>query len=146
AARKLHDRADPLGDHRRHDGGSGRGPVDRLEAPPLTAMDDRELRRVFTLGNAFKEGDLPVGGTADDAVREDARRALLGATIGDIRRAVFVDDGVTAALGRSRDRRFDDDLDPLTIARVKATLLSPAAASWAARHCHALSSEVIAAV
>jgi ethanolamine ammonia-lyase large subunit len=109
-------------------------------------MDDQELRRVFTLANAFKEGDLAVGGTTDDRVRQDARRLLLAATVGDIRRAVLVDDGVTAALTRARDRGVDGDLDPLTIARVKATLLGPGAAAWAQRHADALASEVIAAV
>ncbi len=109
-------------------------------------MDDRDLRRVFTLANAFKEGDLVLGGTTDDRLREDARRVLLATTVGDIRRAVFVDDGVTAALNRSRDRRFDNDLDALTIARVKAMLLGPDAAAWARRHCGALASEAIAAV
>src|SRR5262245_39604002 len=109
-------------------------------------MDDRELRLVFALANAFKEGDVSVGGTADDRVREEARRALLATTIGEIRHAAFVDDGVTAALARSRDRRFDGDLDPLTVARIKATLLGAGAAPWAAQHCDALSSEAIAAL
>ena len=109
-------------------------------------MDDQELRRVFTLANAFKEGDRAVGGTTDDHVREDARRVLLATTLGDIRRAVFVDDGVTAALKRTRSRRYDDDLDRLTIARVKARLLGADAAAWARRHCASLASEAIAAV
>ena len=109
-------------------------------------MDGQELRRIFALANAFKEGDLAVGGTTDDRLREDARRLLLATTVGDIRRAVLVDDGVTAALQRTRDRRLDDDLDPLTIARVKATLLGPAAAGWARTHRDALASEAIAAV
>ncbi|HYS27570.1 MAG TPA: hypothetical protein VEP46_18300, partial [Vicinamibacterales bacterium] len=67
-------------------------------------MTGQELRRTFTLASAFKEGDLTVGGTADDHLREDARRALLAATVGDIRRSPPIDDGVTAALDRSRDR------------------------------------------
>jgi hypothetical protein len=29
-------------------------------------MDSAALRRVFALANAFKEGDLSVGGTTDD--------------------------------------------------------------------------------
>ena len=109
-------------------------------------MDDQELRRVFTLANEFKEGDLAVGGTTDDRVRQDARDVLLATTLGDIRRAVFVDDGVTDALKRTRDHRFDNDLDPLTIARVKAMLLGPDAAAWARRHCGSLASEAIAAI
>ena len=109
-------------------------------------MDEKELRRVFTLANAFKEGDLAVGGTTDDRLREEARRALRATTVGDIRRTALVDDGVTAALERSRDRLLDDDLDALTIARVKAILLGPAATAWARKHRDALASEAIAAV
>lgn len=109
-------------------------------------MDAQQLRRIFSLANAFKQGDLLVGGSSDDRVREEARSVLLATTVGDIRRAVLVDDGVTAALEQSRDRRLDDDLDALTIARVKAALLGPGAAAWARRHRDALASEAIAAV
>lgn len=109
-------------------------------------MNSRELRRTFSLANAFKEGDLPVGGTTDDRERQDARSLLLGTTIGEIRRTVLVDDGVTAALERSRDRRFDDDLDRLTVARVKALLLEPGATAWARIHKDALASEAVAAI
>ena len=109
-------------------------------------MGSRELRQTFSLANAFKEGDLLVDGTTDDRLREDARRALLATTVGDIRRTVLVDDSVTVALARSRDRRFDDDLDALTIGQMKALLLGPGAAPWARRHQDALASEVVAAV
>ncbi len=104
------------------------------------------LRRTLTLANAFKEGDLPLGGTRDDALRADARRELLGYRVGEIRRTRIVDDGVTDALERSRNRTWDSDLDPLTIARVKEILLSPAGAAWAHHHRTALPSEVVAAV
>lgn len=107
-------------------------------------MDD--LQRAFVLANAFKEGDLPVGGTRDDAVRADARRLLLHTTVGDIRCAPFVDDGVTAALAAARDRSHDRDLDSLTIATVKGTLLGAGGPAWASRYRHALASEVIAGV
>ena len=107
---------------------------------------DLELRRAFTLANPFKEGDLAVGGTTSDQAARHRARALLATTVGDIRRAVLVDDGVTAALDRSRDRQHDGDLDPLTIARLKDLLLSPRAAAWARRHADALASEVIAAL
>ena len=33
-------------------------------------MNPVELRRTLVLANAFKEGDLPVGGTRDDRVRQ----------------------------------------------------------------------------
>src|SRR5947207_4003662 len=47
-------------------------------------MDSQELRRTFSLANAFKEGDLAVGGTAEDGLREAARRVLLSITVGDV--------------------------------------------------------------
>lgn len=109
-------------------------------------MQSHELRRILALANAFKEGDLQVGGTADDRLREEARRVLLATPLRDLQHAVLVDDGVTDALQRSRDRRLDGDLDRLTIARMKATLLGPGVAAWARRHGDALASETIAAV
>ena len=87
-----------------------------------THMTGDELRRTFTFASAFKEGDLAVGGTADDRLRDDARRALLATTVGDIRRAPLIDDGVTAALDGSRDRHLDSELDPLTIAQRQSAL------------------------
>ena len=109
-------------------------------------MSDRTLRQFFLLANAFKEGDLAVGGTRDDDVRADARRALSAVTLGEIRRTVFVDDAVTAGLDRSRDRRFDADLDPLTVAQLRTLLLGPGGAAWTRRHRDALPSEAAAAV
>ena len=104
------------------------------------------LPQLFTLANAFKEGDLLVGGTTDDRVRDAARRQLLATRIVDIRRATFIDDGITDALERSRDRSHDADLDGLTIAQLKARLLGSNAAAWAHVHSHALASEAIAAL
>ena len=82
-------------------------------------MDAAALRHTLVLANAFKEGDLPVGGTRDDAVRAEARRALLALRVGDIRRTTLVDDGVSETLARSRDTSLDHTLDPLTIAQLK---------------------------
>ena len=109
-------------------------------------MSDGALRQLFLLANAFKEGDLALGGTREDDVRADARRALSAATLGEIRRTVFVDDAVTASLDRSRDRRFDGDLDALTVAQLRTLLLGPGAAAWSRRHRDALPSEAAAAV
>jgi ethanolamine ammonia-lyase large subunit len=109
-------------------------------------MSDGALRELFLLANAFKEGDLAVGGTRDDDVRADARRALGAVTLGEIRRAAFVDDAVTAGLDRSRDRRFDADLDALTTAALRTLLLGPGAVAWTRRHRDALPSEAAAAV
>ena len=93
-------------------------------------MDGAALRRLFTLANAFKEGDLPVGGTADDRIRHEARQQLRALTCGEIRRAALVDDGVTAALSRSRDRELDAALEAVTIEQLKATLLGVRGAAW----------------
>jgi ethanolamine ammonia-lyase large subunit len=109
-------------------------------------MDDDELRRTLVLANAFKEGDLAVGGTADDRLREEARAALAAATVGDVRRVAIVADGVTAALEASRDRQHDADLDGLTVGAIKAILLGPGAPAWVDTYGDALGSETIAAV
>ena len=105
-----------------------------------------DARRLLALANDFKEGDLLVGGTRDDRQRLDARRLLLSTTVGEIRGAVFVDDGVTDALDRGRDRRFDSELDPLSIARLKSHVLSKDGPAWVSRYARALTSEVIAAL
>src|SRR5262249_4600923 len=73
-------------------------------------------------------------------------RALGAVTLGEIRGTVFVDDALTVSLDRSRDRRFDAELDTLTVARLKALLLGRGAAPWARRHRDALTSEGTAAV
>jgi hypothetical protein len=75
-------------------------------------MDPHELRRTFVLANRFKEGDLPVGGTRDAAVRDDALRALLATRVADIRRTVLVDNRVSAAIERGRDRHHDGNSIP----------------------------------
>jgi ethanolamine ammonia-lyase large subunit len=109
-------------------------------------MDQGELRRTLALASAFKEGDLAVGGTTDDRLREDARRVLLSTSLGDIQRTVLVDDGVSAALQRSRDRRFDEELASQTVGEARRALLAPRGAEWARRYTDALSSESIAAI
>src|SRR6266545_2663774 len=109
-------------------------------------MDGHELRRILALASAFKEGDLVVGGTADDALRTEARGLLLNTSLGDIHHTSLLDDGVTAALQRSRDRRFDSELSSLTLAAVRAALLGPQGLAWASEYGGALGSEAIAAV
>ena len=91
-------------------------------------MDSRELRQTFVLANAFKEGDLLVGGTRDDRVRDDARRAILASRILDIRRSRVVDDGVSEAQERSLDRQIDAEIGALTVEQVKAILVGAGAA------------------
>src|SRR5262245_62197640 len=91
-------------------------------------MDTHALRQIFTLANAFKEGDLAVGGTRDDRVREEARQVLRAVTVGEIRQTAFLEDDVTSALERSRDRRFDGDLEPLTVERLRRVMVGPGGA------------------
>jgi hypothetical protein len=104
-----------------------------------------DLRQTFVLANAFKEGDLLVGGTRDDRVRDDARRELRATRVGSIRRTSFVDDGVSAAIDRGRDRTLDAVLDLLTIDQIKDGLLGNEGAAWARIHRDSLPSEVCAA-
>ena len=109
-------------------------------------MCSTPLLHTFALANAFKEGDLTVGGTRDDRVRAEARRELMALRVSQIRNTPFVDDGISAALERGRDRSRDSNLDPLTIAQIKNTLLSPGGPEWARLHRAALPSEVVAAI
>ena len=109
-------------------------------------MDAGELRRCLALASAFKQGDLAVGGTEDDALRAEARRALNASTISEIHRTTLINDGVTAALDRSRDTSFDHDLDSITIGGLKRILLGSGADGWTRKYRDAIKSEVIAAV
>jgi ethanolamine ammonia-lyase large subunit len=109
-------------------------------------MRDTELRNLLALANPFKEGDLLVGGTRDDAVREDARRLLLSTRLGDIDETVLVEDNISEALARSADRTLRAELARLTIADLKQILVAADCAAWVQRHRDGLASEVIAAV
>jgi len=109
-------------------------------------MDPAELRLTLTLANAFKEGDLLVGGSRDEGVRNGARAALLGASLRDFRSVALVDDGVTAALARSLAAAQARQIDHLTIAQLKRLLLGTGAAEWVDAHRDGLTSEAIAAV
>ena len=109
-------------------------------------MDAGTLRQTLALAGAFKEGDRPLVGAPDEQAREEARRALLATTVGDIHATALVDDRVTEELQRSRDRRFDAEFRFLTIGRVREALLGPDADTWVRTHGRALGSETIAAV
>jgi ethanolamine ammonia-lyase large subunit len=109
-------------------------------------MKADELRLTLTLANAFKEGDLLVGGTRDEQVREAARRSVLGTRLVDLRSTPFVSDGITDALARSLDTERAREIDHLTIGQLKRVLLGPAAAAWAEAYRDALTSEAIAAL
>ena len=109
-------------------------------------MDRDALRRTLTLASAFKEGDRAVGGGDDSALRREARQALLATTAAAMHATTLVDDGVSEALARSRDRSHDGELASWTVSRIRDTLLGPGGAEWAAARSAALGSELIAAV
>ena len=109
-------------------------------------MDPRQLRLTLALANPFKEGDAAVGGTADQRLRSEARRALLAITISDLRQTAIVDDDVTASLLAGHHRAATGALDAATIGQIKAALLGAHADAWTRRHRDGLSSEAIAAV
>ncbi|MGH3116238.1 MAG: ethanolamine ammonia-lyase subunit EutB [Gaiellales bacterium] len=107
-------------------------------------MNSQELRRMFVLANAFKEGDLLLGGTRDDRVRDEARRALLATRLGEIRQTTLVEDGVSERLARSLNRDRQAELDGLTVEQLRQRLLG---APEQVRHYRdGLASEAIAAV
>jgi ethanolamine ammonia-lyase large subunit len=109
-------------------------------------MDAQALRRVLALASAFKEGDLPVGGTPDERLRAEARLALLAARLADLHATPLIDDGVTEALQESRSRHRDGYWSTWTVADLRRVLLGDQAATWARTFSAGLSSESIAAV
>ena len=109
-------------------------------------MTRNQLSQLFVLANEFKEGDLDVGGTGDDHVREQARTALGALSLGDIARSDFVEDQVTEALHRSLDPPLAGKVAHVTVAELKRILLSPQGASWIEHHRNGVSSEAAAAV
>ncbi len=109
-------------------------------------MGTDTIKRIFVQANDFKEGDLPLGGTLDDAVRMVAKKEVAAMQLGDIAGLVLVDDGITEAIQRSLDRKLFTDISHLTVAAMKKALLGPHGGEWAARYRDALTSEMIAAV
>jgi ethanolamine ammonia-lyase large subunit len=109
-------------------------------------MDQTELRQIFVSANEFKEGDVLVGGGADEHTRLEARRSLAALRLGHLNKVVLVEDGVTEALARSLDRRVAAEVSNLSVADLKTILLSREGPAWARLHRDGLSSEVIAAV
>lgn len=109
-------------------------------------MNRKELTRLFTLANEFKEGDLSIGGTRDDQLRAEAREELGTLRIGDITNAVFVEDQITESIHRAIHPEHKADLDRLTVEDLKRILLGSDVAPWARRYRDSLSSETIAAV
>ena len=109
-------------------------------------MNRPDLLQAFVFANEFKEGDLLVGGTRDERARQDAR-ALLGALrLGYLTKTVFVEDGVSDALGRGLNSPLAAEISHLSVNDLKNILLSAEGAGWVDRYRDGLASEAIAAV
>ena len=109
-------------------------------------MNRDELIQTFALANVFKEGDLLVGGTRDEQVRQEAREALASISLGEITRTAFVEDQLTDVLHQSLDWPLANELLSLAVGDLKQFLLGHSAAAWAERYRDGLASEAIAAV
>ncbi len=113
-------------------------------------MDRAALQQVLVLANEFKEGDLALGGTRDEAVRREARARLAGLRLADLDRVALVEDELSEALAAERRAAgaggAGEGLSSLTVGALRQLLLGDGAAAWVARHGDALSSEAIAAV
>jgi ethanolamine ammonia-lyase large subunit len=109
-------------------------------------MNLSALTKTFALANEFKEGDLSVGGTRDEQLRAEARAELASLRLGEISKAVFVQDQITETLQRARDAAHADELARLTVGDLKNILLGTNGAAWARLYRDGLASEVIAAV
>ena len=108
-------------------------------------MQTAGLARMMARANEFKEGDLQIGGTRDAVERAEAREALSGVRLEKLGPASLVEDEVSKALYSALDREIAGGLARLTVADLRAALLGPKGAAWAARHSPGLSSEAIAA-
>jgi len=108
-------------------------------------MDDAGLRLTLAAANAFKDGDLAVGGTRDDRLRDEARHTLLGTALRSFRMTRLVDDGVSEALSQSLDVEVAREIDSLTIGDVRSALAGAAMPAWVSRFRDGLTSEAIAA-
>ena len=109
-------------------------------------MRREELLQVLVRANEFKDGDLLVGGTRDEAERREAREILSSLRLREIASTPLVDDCVTEALNRSVHPQLAFGHSAITVGELKQVLLGPAGGEWAARYGDGLSSEQIAAV
>lgn len=109
-------------------------------------METKQLKLLFAQANAFKEGDLAIGGTADNLVRSNAREQISLMKIGDLQQTVFVEDQLSDLLSRSIDHKKLRFIEDIRIWELKQILLGPKVVSWLKAYAAALSSESIAAV
>jgi len=85
-------------------------------------VDGQTLQKLFVLANEFKEGDLPLGGTRDDAVRSEARRVLGAVKLRTLAATVLVEDSVSESLLRTL-KPVPTDIAHLTLNQVKDSLI-----------------------
>ena len=109
-------------------------------------MNRLDLLQAFVFANEHKEGDLLVGGTLDERVRRDARSLLGAMRLGDITKAMLVEDGVSDALKRGLNSQLAAEISHLTVNDLKNILLSAQGASWVDRYRDGLASEAAAAL
>lgn len=109
-------------------------------------MNQQELLQTFALANEFKEGDLYTGGTQDEQMRAEARRALASIRLGEIARVALIEDPLSELLARSVHPILSREIATLTIAAVKRFLLSSNAGMWWQTYREGLSSEAVAAI
>jgi len=110
------------------------------------AFNRQELLRTLALANEFKEGDLGVGGTRDDAARASARAALGAVRLGELSSSALVEDGVSEALDASLDRGLASEISGMTVGGLKRVLLGRGGAEGVRSYRDGLSSEAVAAV
>src|SRR5438132_168597 len=98
------------------------------------SVNREELLNIFVLANEFKEGDLPVGGTQDEQLRDEARRSLSALRLGEITGTAFVEDSISEHLSRSLDSQLTSKVSHLTVAELKRILLGEDSADWVKRY------------
>jgi ethanolamine ammonia-lyase large subunit len=109
-------------------------------------MNRTDLLQAFVFASEHKEGDLLVGGTLDERVRQDAREQLGALRLRDITKAVYVEDGVSEALKRGLNSQLAMEISHLTVGELRNILLSAQGAGWVDRYRDGLASEAIAAL
>lgn len=109
-------------------------------------MTREKLLEVLVKANAFKEGDLLVGGCRDEVERKEARTALSGLRLGDISRVRVVEDAVSETLEKSLNMQLAASIAGLSINDLRQILLSRNASKWVSHFGNGLSSEQIATV
>jgi len=109
-------------------------------------MNREELREISVLANAFKQGDLDLGGTADERVKEAAREALGAVRLNEVPDTAILEDSVSEVLASYLDKSIASRLSTLTIAELKTALLGTRGAAWVKENREGLSSGAIACV